>query len=328
MKNIMIKISGAALTIFLIISISFCLIHLMPGEPIINLVGQEEYYYLLENNPEELHRIAEKYGLNDSMIIQYRNYLKSVVRLDFGRAYFNHEPVTDNVLKAAKYTLLLSIPTWVLGGLIGGILGTMSGWKPGGRFDKIMTPFFLFINTIPSNCLGLLLLMLFAYKLRWFPINGIVSPGVKGMDRVLNILWHMVLPLTLLVLGRTSGNFMLMKSSVSQVRKEDYILTAVSKGLSDRKTLFIHVLRNAMLPYGTSLCMQLGYILSGAMIVEVVFGWKGMGLLMYNAVSTRDFPTAQLCFLISAVCVVGGNLLGDLFNMMVDPRLKDDAAYD
>lgn len=328
MKKLLIKILGALFTIYLIISISFCLIHFMPGEPIINLVGQEEYYYLLENNPEELQRITEKYGLNDSMAVQYKNYLHRVVKLDFGRAYFNHEPVTDNVLKAAKYTLLLSIPTWLLGGLIGGILGTISGFTPGGRFDKISTPLFLFINTIPSNCMGLLLLMFFSYRLRWFPINGIVSPGVMGVQKVFNILWHMVLPLTLLVLARTSGNFMLMKSSVSQVRKEDYILTAVSKGLSDRKTLFIHVLRNAMLPYGTSLCMQLGYILSGAMIVEVVFGWKGMGLLMYNAVSTRDFPTAQLCFLISAVCVVSGNLLGDLFNMIVDPRLKDDAVYD
>lgn len=328
MGKIVSKIVIAIITIYIIISLSFLMIHVMPGDPLISFVGQEEYYYLLDNNPRQLERIAEKYGLNDSLSVQYAKYLKSVATLDFGVAHSNHQPVIQNVLEASKNTLLLAVPTWILGGLLGGFLGLLSGWKPKSLYDKIATPFFLLINTIPSNCLAILTLMLFAYHLKWFPINNMVSPGVTGFDRVLNILWHMFLPLLILILGRTSSNFMLMKSAVSQVRGEDYILTAESKGLSDKKVLIKHVLRNAMLPYGTSLCIQLGYLLSGSLIIEVIFGWKGMGTLMYHAVTVRDFPTAQLCFLISAVMVVGANLISNVLNIMLDPRLKDESVYE
>lgn len=140
--------------------------------------------------------------------------------------------------------------------------------------------------------------------MKLFPINGMVSPGVEGMARVQSILQHMFLPLIIMILYRTSGDFMLMKSAVSQVRSEEYIMTAESKGLPSKRVLFRHVMKNAMVPYATSFCMQFGGILSGSMIIEVVFGWKGMGTILYNAVSNRDFPTAQFCFLLSAVLVV------------------------
>jgi peptide/nickel transport system permease protein len=329
LKNpIAIKILGAFINIFIIITISFLLVRFMPGDPLIHLVGQEEYYYLLDSSPETLEELKEKYGLSDSIFIQYMKYLKSILYFDFGRAYSNHRPVLENVLNASKWTLFLSVPTWILGGIIGGALGLLAGFKPGSLFDKISTSVFLLINTIPSNCLSLILLIIFSYKLRLFPINGMVSANAVGADRIINILWHMMLPLFILILSRTSGNFMLMKSSASQVRKEEYVITAYSKGLSDKKTLFVHMLKNALLPYSTSMCMQLGYILSGSMIVEVVFGWKGMGMLLYNAVLARDFPTAQLCFLISAVMVVSGNLLGDIVNALIDPRIKEDVVYE
>ncbi len=318
------KIITSLFTIFIIISISYLLIHLMPGNVLLNIVGQEEYYYLLDNNPEELERISNKYGLDESLGIQYLKYLRSIITLDFGIAHSNHKPVLENVIEASKNTLLLAVPTWLIGGMLGGALGLLSGWKPGGLFDKITTPIFLFLNTLPSNCLAILLLIVFAYKLRWLPINNMVSPGVEGVDKFFNILWHMILPLLVLTITRTSYNFMMMKSSVSQVRKEDYLLTAESKGLSERQILYRHLLRNAVLPYGTYICVQIGYILSGSMIIEVVFNWKGMGTLMFNAVNSRDFPTAQLCFLISAILVVSANLIGNILNIYLDPRLKSE----
>lgn len=151
-----------------------------------------------------------------------------------------------------------------------------------------------------------------------------VGPGLSGMERFWSLLNHMALPLIILVLSRTAGNFMLMKSSVSQICNEDYLITAESKGLEDKKVLFRHVLCNALLPYSTSLSIQLGWLLSGAMIVEVIFGWKGMGSLMFDAVSRRDFPTAQLCFLISAVSVVAANWISDIVNIIIDPRVRDE----
>ena len=318
----------ALLTIWLIITISFVLVHTMPGDPIIFLIGEEEYYYLLDNDPAYLDQLVEKYGLNDDMGTQYARYMKSVVTLDFGESYSNHKPVLENFFSAARWTLLLSVPTLLISCVLGAILGIHAGIHPGGRFDRITTPIFLVLNTIPSNCLSLLLLILFAYKLRWVPINGMVSPGAMGAARTASVLHHMALPLLILIVFRTSGDFMLMKSTVSQIRGEEYVLTARSKGIGRRKVLFRHVLKNALVPYSTSLCMQLGGLLSGAMIVEVVFGWKGMGQMMYTAVSNRDFATAQFCFLLSAVCVVLSNLLGDIVNAAIDPRIRREGGTD
>ena len=322
------RTATAVLTIFIIISISFLFVRFMPGDPLIHLVGEEEYYFLIDHAPEVLEEISEKYGLDDPLYIQYANYLRSVVTMDFGESYINHRSVVENVISASKRTLMLSIPTLILGGLFGCVTGVLAGIRPGGIFDKISTPIALILNTMPANCLALLLLIMFAYRMGIFPINGMVSAGVTGAARALNILWHMVLPISVLILSRTVSNYMLMKSAVSQVRHEEYILTAVSKGLPSRIVLFRHILRNAMLPYITSVCMQMGSLLSGAMVVEVVFGWKGMGMLFHDAVQSRDFPTAQLCFLISAIMVVGSALLSDIVNALLDPRIKEAAEYE
>lgn len=328
LRHILKKTLIALVTIWIIITISFVLIHTMPGDPIVFLIGEEEYYYLMDNDPGYLEQLTEKYGLNDGLDVQYVRYLKSVVTLDFGESYTNHKPVIENFKNAAKWTLMLSIPTLLISCVLGAVLGVYAGIRPGGKFDRVMTPVFLVLNTIPSNCLSLLMLILFAYKLRLLPINGMVSPGLSGAARTVSILQHMILPLTILVTFRTAGNFMLMKSTVSQIRGEEYVLTARSKGIGERKVLFRHVLKNALVPYSTSLCMQLGGLLSGSMVVEVVFGWNGMGQMMYSAVSNRDFATAQFCFLLSATCVVLSNLLGDVVNASIDPRIREEVGTD
>lgn len=315
------RLLGALLTIYVVITVSFFMVRFMPGDPLQHLVGQEEYYYLMENDPAELERLAEKYGLNDPVGVQYLRYLENVIHMDFGISYSNKQPVVENVLNCMSWTIMLSIPTWIVGGLLGGILGVIAGWKPGKLFDSIMTPIALFLNTVPSNCIAILALVVFAYNLRWVPIGGMTSGMTTGWARTADILHHMALPLSILILFRVSGDFMLMKSSVSQIRREDYTTTARAKGLPERKVLFRHVMKNALLPYVTSMCMQMGSLLSGSMMIETIFGWKGMGQLFYNAVSNRDFPTAQLCFLISAFCVVTANLVSDLIITVIDPRV-------
>lgn len=315
------RLLGALLTIYVVITVSFFMVRFMPGDPLQHLVGQEEYYYLMENDPAELERLAEKYGLNDTIGVQYLRYLDNVIHMDFGISYSNKQPVVENVLNCMSWTIMLSIPTWIVGGLLGGILGVIAGWKPGKLFDSMMTPIALFLNTVPSNCIAILALVVFAYNLRWVPIGGMTSGMTTGWARTVDILHHMALPLSILILFRVSGDFMLMKSSVSQIRREDYTTTARAKGLPERKVLFRHVMKNALLPYVTSMCMQMGSLLSGSMMIETIFGWKGMGQLFYNAVSNRDFPTAQLCFLISAFCVVTANLVSDLIITVIDPRV-------
>ena len=245
------RLLGALLTIYVVITVSFFMVRFMPGDPLQHLVGQEEYYYLMENDPAELERLAEKYGLNDPVGVQYLRYLENVIHIDFGIAYSNKQPVVENVLNCMSWTIMLSIPTWIVGGLLGGILGVIAGWKPGKLFDSIMTPIALFLNTVPSNCIAILALVVFAYNLRWVPIGGMTSGMTTGWARTVDILHHMALPLSILILFRVSGDFMLMKSSVSQIRREDYTTTARAKGLPERKVLFRHVMKNALLPYVT-----------------------------------------------------------------------------
>ena len=313
----------SVVTVYVIITLSFLMIRFMPGDPLEHLVGQERYFDLMYDNPEELERIAEKYGLNAPLWQQYLRYLKSTVTLDFGIAYSNKKPVLENVLNRAHWTLILSVPTYILGGLFGAVLGVIAGWRPGKLFDRILTPIMLFLHTVPTNCIGVIFLVTFAFKAGWFPVNGMLTGTTEGWARVLDIAWHAALPLLLLVLFRTSANFLSMKSNVSQASGEEYAVTAFAKGLSSGEVLRRHVVKNALLPYVTTLCMQLGSLLSGSMILEVIFGWKGMGQLFYTAVNSRDFPTAQLCFLISAACIVAGNLLGDILIALIDPRIRE-----
>ena len=323
-KRIIRRTLASAATIFIIISINFLMVRFMPGNVMQHLIGQEEYYYLMEAAPEQLEQLAEKYGLNGTLMEQYLRYLKSVAMLDFGISYGNKLPVAQTVGAACRWTLVLSVPALIIGGLLGGILGVFAGWKPGRLFDLIMTPFSLFIDTLPSNCIGVLALVVFAFRLRWFPISGMVSGTARGAWAYFqDVLRHAALPLGIIILYRICGDFILMKSCVSQIRSEEYIITAHAKGLPDRKVLFRHVMKNAMLPYITSMCMQMGHLLSGSMIIETIFGWKGMGKLFYDAVSNRDFPTAQMCFLISATCVVLANLLSDILITFIDPRIRE-----
>ncbi|MGI6012844.1 MAG: ABC transporter permease [Oscillospiraceae bacterium] len=313
----------AAGLIFAIISINFLLIHFMPGDPLIHILGDEQYFTLLNQFPEKLAEVRAQYSLNGSLWQQYIHYLWQVITLQFGHSYIGGESVVSIVLFRMRWTITLSLCAIVISALIGGSLGVLAGYHKGGKLDSVLTAIFLFLETIPANCLALILLVVFSYKLRWFPVGGMVSGGLIGWKRIVSILHHMVLPVLVLSLFRTSSNFLLMKSYVSQIREEDYITVAVAKGISKTHVLFRHVLRNVLVPFVTTLCLQIGHILSGSMLIEVVFSWKGMGTLIYDAVNNRDYPTVQMCFLLIAICVVLFNFISDMLCMYIDPRIQD-----
>ena len=310
-------------TIFLIITISFFLVNSMPGDPLVNIMGDEEYYKVKNSNPELLTQIAEKYGLNESLPQRYFKYLKSILTLDFGYSYVKNQPVLDVALYRLKWTLLLAVPATILSAFIGGWLGIAAGWNSGGALDRIMTPLALVMNTIPTNCVAIIVLAIFAYRLRWFPISGMTSGGLVGWAKARDVLWHMALPLLVMVLSRSCGNFIHMKSYVTQIKSEEYILTAKAKGVKRSRILRRHVLKNCFLPYITVLCMQFGHIVSGSIMVEVVFTWVGMGDMMNSSISSSDFPMMQLCFLITAVCMVLSNIAADVLYVVFDPRIEE-----
>jgi len=309
--------------IFVIISLNFVLVRIMPGNPLIHILGEDEYFTLMTQFPERLAEVERQYSLDGSLFEQYLRYLYNVITLQFGSSYVDGTSVASTVLFRMRWTLGLSVLAIALSAVLGGALGVLAGYRKGGRLDSVLTGVFLFLETIPANCLALIVLVIFSYKLKWFPVGGMVSGGVSGFARFMSTLHHMVLPLSVLTLFRTSTNFLLMKSFVSQIREEEYILVAVTKGLSPRHVLYRHLLKNALVPYVTMLCVQFSHILSGTMLVEVVFSWKGMGTLIYDGVMQRDYPTVQLCFLLIAVCVIIFNLVADILCMKLDPRVRE-----
>ena len=322
-KYIAIRLIKAILLILVIISLNFFLVHFMPGDPLIHILGEEEYFSLSMNYPDILEEVRAQYSLNGNIFEQYIRYLINTLTLKFGTSFITGESAVTRVFFRMKWTLFLSIIAIFLSAIIGGFLGVVAGYHKGGKFDSILTAISLFLETVPTNCLALIFLVVFAFKLRWFPVGGMTSGGTDGINKLIDIMNHMILPLSVLVIFKTSSNFLLMKSFVSQIRNDDYILVALSKGLSKSKVLFRHVLINVMVPYITVLCIQFGHIFSGAMMVEVVFSWKGMGTLIYESVIKKDYPTVQLCFLIITICVILFNFIADVLCAYIDNRIGD-----
>ncbi|MGL5693939.1 MAG: ABC transporter permease [Peptostreptococcaceae bacterium] len=317
------KLAQAIGLIFVIISINFFLVKFMPGDPIIHILGEEQYFQLSDQYPEVIEEIRVNYALDGTLFEQYIRYIYNTISLDFGKSHITGELVLDKVMYRMQWTFILIIPAILLSAVFGGILGVIAGYKKGSKIDSILTTIFLFLETVPTNSLALIFLVLFSYKLRVFPIGGMTLGGLEGIAKTMDIIWHMMLPLLVLTIFKTSSNFLLVKSFVSQIKDEDYINTAISKGVSSSGVLFKHVLRNVMVPYITMICMQFGNIISGSMMVEVVFSWKGMGTLIYDSVIVKDFPTIQLCFLLISVFVIFFNFIADSLCLIIDPRIKD-----
>ena len=294
------RIAEAIFLVLLAVTINFFLVRYMPGDAVMHIIGEEEYLTLQSSNPARIEEIRVEYGLDKPLYRQYTTYLWKTAHLDFGDSYRTNTPVLQTVLYRMRWTLTLAIPTTIIAGLLGGIAGLIAGWKKQGWFDLVASPLFLWISTIPGYCLAIVALLIFAFQLKLFPLGGFTSGGLTGFDKFVDVLWHMILPLCVLVLTRTASNYMLMKSTVTLIRDEAYISTAVAKGLSEKKVVLRHLLKNALSPYITHICMQFGSILGGTMLVEIVFSWRGMGSLISQSATSKDFPMVQTCFLLTA----------------------------
>ena len=310
------------------ISINFILIQLMPGDPLMFILGDQEYYLLQTRHPDLLAEVSSRYGLESPLIVQYFRFLWNTVTLQFGNSFITGQNVLDVVLFRMRWTLLLAFVSIVISAIVGGTLGVIAGYHKGGKLDAALTFVFLFLETIPANCLALIALLVFGFNLGWFPISGMASGGLSGIAAILDIMYHMTLPVIVLSMFRTSTNFLLVKSFVSQIRDEDYVTTAIAKGLPKRKLLGRHVLRSVLVPYATILCLQFGFIFSGSMLIEVVFSWRGMGTLILAGEMTRHYPTVQLCFLVTSVCVIIFHFVADILAWKLDPRIKDGLLHE
>lgn len=302
------------------LALNFFLPRLMPGSPIQLLAG-EDVGLLTQQEREE---IMARHGLEQPLWRQFAIYLGQLTRGDLGYSYRQRRPVGIIIRERLPWTVLLTGSALLLSTFIGVLCGTLAAMRRG-RFSDLGTlSLFIFLDSMPSFWLGMILVAIFGATLRWFPVFGAQSPfaGYTGWAAVLDVLHHLVLPLTTLTLVTIAGLFLTMRYSTLEILGEQYITVARAKGLPERLIVFRHVLRNALLPVVTLFMLNLGFVVSGATVIETVFAWPGLGRLIYEAVLQRDYPVLQATFMIVTICVIVANIAADLLYPLVDPRVR------
>jgi peptide/nickel transport system permease protein len=301
------KLIRYGLALFFVLSLNFFIPRLMPGNPVLAIIGEGSYL-----SREDLSALERTYGLDQPLMKQFGAYLKRSMAFDFGNSIHRFTPVRRLVFSALSRTLIVSFPALAAGSLLGIFLGSLAGWRPGNFWGNCALGGGLFLYSLPPYFLAILILYIFAVKLPIFPLPG---SGRAGSN--------LILPFMTLSLFSFARHFLMMRGSIGAERKKIYPVFACSKGLSSRQILFRHGFKNALLPVITLLAMDLGFLLGGALFVEIVFSINGIGLLLYNALLGRDYPLIQGIFFLLMVSVLILNSLADLVCLAVDPRTRE-----
>jgi len=315
------RLTTAGITILLIILVNFFLFRAMPGSPE-RILGRNPNV-----TPELLAAKRAQWGLDKPIVPdQLIAYVGSTLQGDLGFSFLARgRPVSDVLAQRVGPTLLLFGVGEIIAIVLGLALGAYSGWRRGGPVDHIGNATSLLLYSTPYFLLGMALLLLFASQLRWFPTFGMVTSGAhyaSFIDQLIDVGRHLVLPAATVGLGLIGQYAIVMRSSIVETLSEDYITTARAKGLSNMRILRAHALPNALLPTVTLVAINLGYVVAGAITVEVVFNWPGLGTLTVEALSARDYPVLQGVFLLLSVSVVLANLMADLVYGRLDPRVR------
>jgi len=306
------------ISFFVITTITFLIPRLMPGDPFISILGKEVYFH----SPDVVRELKSTYGLDRPLPDQYFAFIFNLFHGNLGYSFHYSVPVADILLYKLMWTLVLLLPSVILGAVFGIILGGICGWKSGSKTDKCLTSGTLFIYSMPHYWLAMLMVIIFGYYLNLFPLGGITEGGYSGVEKIVDVLWHMCLPVGILTLFSTTFNFLIIRNSVIQFSHEDFVLCARAFGLSEWQILWRHVMRNAILPLITVIALDFGFMVSGALLVEIIFSWGGMGTLMYDAILVRDYPLLYGIFLLIGLCVIFANFIADILYMVLDPRIK------
>ena len=311
------------LTLWAALSLNFFLPRVMPGNPINNIISK-----LHNVTPTEELAIEHSLGIDNKASIwqQYLTYLVHTAQGNLGLSYANGgEPVSQLIRQALPYTLGLIGITTILAFIIGTAIGAIAAWRRGSRFDSALPPLFVFTTAIPFFWVGMMLILIFSSILGVLPSYGAYPLGVTpslSFTFIGQLLQYAVLPaLTLLITG-IGGWVLTMRNTMVTTLTEDYVRMARAKGLSSSKIMVSYAARNAILPNLTGLAMSLGFVVSGAILVEYVFNYPGVGNMLLTAVNNVDYPLMQGLFLIITVCVLIAILLSDIATAILDPRTR------
>ena len=312
-------LQGVALVLAVVV-LNFLLVHAAPGDPVETIAGASGG--MSEELKEELRR---QYGLDQPLVRQLAVYLGKVLSGDLGHSYFFNLPVSELILERVPATLLLVLSAVLAAFGIGTTLGVLASRRPNGLLSQAITVISLVGFAAPVFWTGIMLIILLASVFPLLPISGMraVDSGQSGgLADVLDVLYHLVLPTLTLALVYVAQYSRLARASMLDVLGSDYIRTARAKGLAERVVLYKHALRNAVLPVITMLGLQFGNLLAGAVLVETVFNWPGLGRLAFESVLRRDYPTILGVLLFSSIIVIVMNQLTDLAYRLIDPRIR------
>ena len=314
------KIALLIATLLAVATFNFFLFRVLPGDPVRLLARAGTL------TAEAAQRFREVYGLDQPLLAQFAIYLRNIATGQFGTSITYHRPVADILIERTTNTvILLTAATVVVIGL-GVALGAIAAARRGSRIDNATVVTSLIFWSLPTFWVGLILVFVFGVYLHLLPVSGTSTPAASftsPISQVGDLLRHLVLPTITLALVDIGQFVLITRSSLVDVLTEDYIVTAKAKGLSRRQVIWRHGLRNALLPVVTTTALYVGITIGGAIQVETVFSWPGMGRLMYDAVLRRDYPILEASFFIFAVVVIGANFLSDLLYQVLDPRVRE-----
>jgi peptide/nickel transport system permease protein len=320
-RYLLTKVGQAVFTIVLLMALNFVLFRMMPGSP----------ERVLGRNPnvsaQALEATRARWGLDKPVIPdQFVSYVQATLQGDLGFSFvYRGLPVVDVLADRIWPTVILFGLGEAIAIVIGVTLGAYTGWRRGGLIDHLGNSASLILYASPYFIIGMLLLLVFAVGLGWFPTYGMATIGVvygSFPEQLADFLRHLALPLATVALGLIGQYAIVMRSSIVETLNEEYVTTARAKGLGEGWILRHHALPNAMLPMATLIAINLGYVVAGAITVEVVFNWPGLGTLTVEALTARDYPVLQGVFLLLSVSVVFANLVADLAYQFLDPRVK------
>jgi peptide/nickel transport system permease protein len=292
--------------------IVFLIMAMIPGDPALAILGSFA-------TPENTAQLRQDLGLDRSLIAQYAVWLCNLLQGDFGRSYSLNRPVLDEVLERLGPTLLLAGASLILCTILGLAAGVISAVRQYGWQDKALTLAVLIGLSTPSFWLGLILVLIFSVSLRWFPVSGMYA--IYGGGGLTDLAHHLVLPAFTLAVVATGVIARLTRSTMLEVLRQDFVRTARAKGLTERTVILRHALRNALVNIVPIIGIQTGFVLGGAVYIETVFQWPGIGRMLVTAISTRDILLVQGGVLVVAACYVLINLAADLIQHMLDPRI-------
>ena len=306
--------------IFGITLITFIVIHLAPGSPV-----EVQTEMSLKVSAQAKENLKKLYGLDKPLHIQYVDWLKRFMKLDFGKSFVDGRKVIDKIIERIPITLTINILSLILIFLVAIPIGILSATRQYSLFDKLSTVFVFVGFSTPTFWLALLLMILFGVNMGILPISGIQSIDVSEMgpfDRLIDWIKHLIMPVGVSAFGGIAGLSRYSRSSMLEVIRQDYIKTAKAKGLPESVVVFRHAFRNALMPIVTILGLSVPGLIGGGVIFETIFAIPGMGQLFYSSTMSRDYPTIMGILVIGAILTLFGNLIADISYAMVDPRVR------